>query len=85
MALRKDTKEEIKIAVEQVVNGKLDKIHETMENHMKKENERWNSIQPAIDLIEGAVVAKKITVWTAGFIAASASIYTIIKSIISFK
>ena len=65
----------IEDTIEKHVNGKIDKVYERLDEHI-------NEIQPVIDLLEGAVVARKVIIWFTSILIGIGSVWLIIKQII---
>lgn len=56
----KQLQEIIKETVKTTVNGKIDRIDSKLDAYIVKDNERWATAQPAIDLVNNTKIWSKI-------------------------
>ena len=54
-----------KTVVKETVNGKIDKMHSMVEEHVKRDDERWEEIKPIIEGIQGTRIVGKVFLWMA--------------------
>lgn len=64
-----------------VVNGKIDRLHELV-NEEREENRRHREeLQPLLDLLRGARVTQKVIVWATSIIIAIGSTFVLVKGL----
>lgn len=67
-------KKVIQESIQEHVNGKIDKMDKKLDAHIEE-------MRPLMDLIEGAVVMRKVVLWFTSFLIALGSVYLMWKQI----
>lgn len=79
---REEMIEALTSTVERVVNGKIDRLAHRFEEHEQEFVKFREELQPAVDLMKGSLVARKVIIWFTSIIIAVGSAYLTIKGII---